>query len=390
LESIRIALIYELGPADDGSFLGGIESHILGLARQLASEHEVTLLTGMIPGARRRAEMDGFTLVRSDALGLLSRSWNPTNLTNARQLFSIPAFAAEGLGVEADIYHGHVYASGIVALGLAKLRRKHSVNTIHGSYYDHWREITGSRWKSRAYQAAERALSTLLARRCDRQIHTATDFAERVKAWSGSKEKIRVILNGVDTERFSPDVRPSSPSGRPVVMTVRRLVPKNGVRYFVEARRHVSVDAQFVVVGDGPERLALEKQARNLGVSNGVRFAGPVPNDTLPSVLATADIVVVPSIVEASSISLLEAMAMGKPCVVTNIPGIDEVASPDRSLMVPAADPRAIAQAVDLLLSDPSMRATLGRKGRQYVVSERSQKIVAAQTLEVYKEALQR
>jgi len=100
--------------------------------------------------------------------------------------------------------------------------------------------------------------------------------------------------------------------------------------------------------------------------------------------------VVVPSIVEASSISLLEAMAMEKPCVVTNIPGIDEVASPDRSLMVPAGDPRAIAQAVDLLLSDPSIRATLGRRGRQYVVSERSQKTVAGQTLEVYKETLQR
>jgi len=390
LESIRIALVYELGPTDDGSFLGGIESHILGLARQLAGEHEVTLLTGMIPGARRRAEMDGFTLIRSDAFGLLSRSWNPTNLTNARQLFSIPAFAAEGLRVEADIYHGHVYASGIVALGLARLHQKHSVNTIHGSYYDHWREITGSRLKARAYQVSEKFLATLLARRCDRQIHTATDFAERVKAWSGAGEKIRVVLNGVDTERFSPDVQPPEPSDRPVVMTVRRLVPKNGVRYFVEARRYVAADAQFIVVGDGPERPTLENQAKDLGVSGAVRFVGPVPNDRLPGVLASADIVVVPSIVEASSISLLEAMAMEKPCVVTNIPGIDEVASPDRSLMVPAGDPRAIAQAVDLLLSDPSIRATLGRRGRQYVVSERSQKTVAGQTLEVYKETLQR
>ena len=389
MESLRIALIYELGPTDDGSFLGGIESHILGLARQLASEHEVTLLTGMIPGARRRAEMDGFSLVRSDALGLLSRSWNPTNLTNARQLFSIPAFAAEGIRVEADVYHGHVYASGIVALGLARLRRKHSVNTIHGSYYDHWREITGSRLKSEGYRASERFLATLLARRCDRQIHTATDFAERVRAWSGAGEKIRVVLNGVDTERFSPNVQPSWPSDRPVVMTVRRLVPKNGVRFFVEARRHLSADAQFVVVGDGPERTTLEKQAQDLGLSGAVRFAGAVPNDRLAGVLAAADIVVVPSIVEASSISLLEAMAMEKPCVVTNIPGIDEVASPDRSLMVPPGDPPAIAQAVDLLLSDPSIRATLGRKGRQYVVSERSQKAVAAQILDVYREALQ-
>ncbi len=388
MESIRIALIYELGPTDDGSFLGGIESHILGLARELAREHEVTLLTGMIPGARRRTRMDGFTIVRCDALGLLARTWNPTNLTNARQLFSIPTFSAGGLNVDADIYHGHVYASGLVALVLARLRRARAINTIHGSYYEHWHEITSSTLKSTAYRVSERVLATFLAKRCHRQIHTATDFAEKVRIWSGAHEKIKVILNGVDADRFSPDVEPLQRYERPVVMTVRRLVPKNGVRYFVEARRHLATDAQFVVVGDGPERPALEKQARDLGLSGKVSFLGAVPNDRLPRVLASADVVVVPSIVEASSISLLEAMAMEKPCVVTNIPGIDEVASPDRTLMVPVADPRAIAGAVDILLTDPSARASLGRKARQYVVSERSQRIVARQTLAVYKEAL--
>ena len=207
MESLRIVLLYELGPADDGSFLGGIESHILGLCRVLALDHEVTLITGMIPGGKPMFEMNGFTIIRSDFLGMVQRSWNPTNLTTARQLSSIPSFIKRGSTIEADIYHGHIYASGLVALGLAEGRGAHSINTIHGSYYDHWKAITGSLIKSGGYRLAERLLATYLARKCDRQIHTATDFAEKVIGWGGPADRIRVILNGVDTERFSPSIR---------------------------------------------------------------------------------------------------------------------------------------------------------------------------------------
>ncbi len=388
MESIKLTLVYELGPTDDGGFLGGIESHILGLAGELAKDHEVTLLTGMIPGAKPRTEMNGFSLVRSDFLGLVARSWNPTNLTNYRQLSSLPAFMRSGPSLGADLYHGHVYASGLAALALSKLTGGRAVNTIHGSYYDHWREITGSGPKSAAYRLAERHLATFLAKECDGQIHTATDFAEKVKTWSGRGDRIHVILNGVDTERFAPDVVPMELSDKPVVMTVRRLVPKNGVRYFVEACSQVESACDFVIVGDGPQRAQLERLTGELGVSGRVRFLGPVPNRKLPGVLAAADVVVVPSLVEASSISLLEAMAMGKPCIVTNIPGIDEVASPDRSVMVAPADAGAIARSVDRLICDPGLRRMLGRRGRDYVVSHRSQQIMARQTLQIYKQCL--
>jgi glycosyltransferase involved in cell wall biosynthesis len=389
MESIRVALIYELGPADDGSYLGGIESHILSLARHLARNHDVTLLTGMIPGSKPRSEMDGFDLIRSDFLGLVRRSWDPTNLTTQRQLFSIPAFLRRGSELKADIYHGHIYASGMAALGLAERSGAKAINTIHGSYYDHWDEIIGSRVRAAGYRIGERLLATYLARKCARQIHTATDFAQKVKGWGGPPDRLRVILNGVDTEKFSPKVHPTLERGeRQTVMTVRRLVPKNGVKYFVEARQHLKTDADFVIVGDGPERRALEELTAKLGVSNRVRFEGPIPNQRLPGILASADVVAVPSLVEASSISLLEAMAMGKPTVVTNIPGIDEVASPERSLMVPPADPESLARSIDTILSKPSEYARLGRKAREYVVSHRSDTVVAAQTLGVYREAL--
>jgi glycosyltransferase involved in cell wall biosynthesis len=389
VESLKIAIIYELGPGDDGSFLGGIESHILGLCGELAVDHEVTMITGMIPGAASRMEMNGFTIIRSDIMGMVQRSWNPTNLTTSRQLFSIPSFYRVGSGMEADIFHGHIYTSGIVALELAKARRSHCVNTIHGSYYDHWNEITGSWAKSTGYRLAERLLATYLARNCDRQIHTATDFAEKVTNWGGPADKIRVILNGVDTVRFSPSKGDPGEGDKPIIMTVRRLVPKNGVRYFVEACSMVESDAKFVVVGDGPERPYLEELARSLGVADKIEFKGPVPNDLLPEIMGNAEVMVVPSLVEASSISLLEAMAMEKPSIVTNIPGIDEVANPDRSVMIPPADPKNLANAVDSLLADPARRGRLGKNGRGYVLSQRSHMAMARQTLNVYKEALE-
>ncbi len=388
MESLRIAMLYELGPTDDGAFLGGIESHILGLAKYLSRDHRVWLITGGIPGSSDRVEMEGFTLVRSDILGLVSRSWDPTNLTLQRQLFSIPAFLTKAVAIDADVYHGHIYASGFAALGAASLRSAASVNTIHGSYYDHWGAITGSTIKSLAYRAAERNLAAFLAKRCDKQIHTATDFAEKVISWGGPEEDIEVVLNGVDTEAFSPRVEPEESHELPVVMTVRRLVPKNGVQFFVEACREVRSECQFIVVGDGPERARLEDLSRRLGVTDRLEFRGAVPNNRLPGLLSAADVVVVPSLVEASSISLLEAMAMGKPTVVTKIPGIDEVASPERSVMVPPGDPSSLAHAVEGLLSDHRTADRLARRGRRYVVAERSVEKVADRTLAIYREAI--
>ncbi len=389
LESLRIVMIYELGPKDDGSFLGGIESHILGLAKELAHDHQVTILTGAIPGERDKTDLDGLNVIRSDIMGMVSRSWNPTNLTTRRQIFSTPAFLRTGIDLDADIYHGHIYTSGISALGLASLGSGGSVNTIHGSYYDHWESITNSSLKPHAYRVAERLLATFLARNCDRQIHTATDFAVKVRQWGAPQEKVQVILNGVDTDRFSPQVNPREQSDIPIVMTVRRLVPKNGVHHFIQACSHLERESRFVIVGDGPSRPGLESLARRIGVDDRVEFRGAIPNNQMPGIIAGADVLVIPSLVEASSISLLEAMAMAKPTVVTNIPGIDEVASPERSIMVPPGNPEAIATGIDHLLSDRKKARELGRKGREYVVANRSIKKMTEKTMIIYRQALE-
>ncbi len=386
MERLRIVLIYELGPADDGSFLGGIESHILGLATQLAKHHDVTLLTGMLPGARRTTEMNGFRIVRSEFMRLVSRSWDQTTLTTARQLACLAPSLVRGLGLRADIYHGHLYTSGFLALALSRLAKASAVSTIHGSYYDHWLEITNSRFKARTYRTAERLLSTFLANESNIQIHTASDFAKKVSEWGGDPGRMRVILNGVDTERFQP-IHVDGES-KPIVMTIRRLVPKNGVQFLVEAARYLQTDAELWIIGGGPQMKYLKALASRLPNRDAVRFLGPIPNSSLPRTMARASVIVVPSIVEASSISLLEAMAMEKPTIVTDIPGIDEVASPERSVMVPPRDPPAIARAIDLVLSSPTVARRMGKRARRYVVGHRSHQVMSLQTLRAYRDAL--
>ena len=197
---------------------------------------------------------------------------------------------------------------------------------------------------------------------------------------------MRIILNGVDTERFCPHAfQGESP---PVVMTVRRLVPKNGVEFLVRAARYVKSNVQFWIVGGGPQKAYLERIADELPSDSAVRFLGPIPNSELPDLMSKAAVVVIPSIVEASSISLLEAMAMEKPTIVTDIPGIDEVASPERSVMVPPRSPEAIAEAIDYLLSRPARACRMGRRARRYVVEHRSHKAMSLQTLRAYRDAL--
>ena len=177
-----------------------------------------------------------------------------------------------------------------------------------------------------------------------------------------------------------------------LVLAARRLVPKNGTQYLMEAAAVFLgrfPQAVLVIAGDGPERDALEGTAQERGIAGRVRFLGNLLRAQLPAVIGMSDIAVLPSLKEATSIAGLEAMACAKPLVGTNVGGIPEIIEEGiTGLLVPPASPTPLADAVSSLIADADLRHRMGGAARQRAVTEFAWPVIARRTAEVYEAAL--
>ncbi|MCG3215134.1 MAG: glycosyltransferase family 4 protein [Candidatus Heimdallarchaeota archaeon] len=375
---LNIAMLFELGPDDNGSIGGGVELHAINLSKELVKQgHEVTFITGAIPECKEKYNIDGVEIRRLELCSLIKSSYNPQKLNFSRQAFFLmkALLSRQKKIIENesfDIFHGHVYSAGIAAYILAKKQSAKFINTIHGSYYKHWKQITKNRASSFFYRRMERSIAPYLAKKSDFQIHTDYDFADTVKKWCKleTQNKIVTVLNGVDIKKFSPDIKPDPMFDQkkgPKIIATRRLVAKNGVIFLVRSFKEILKkfpSAELFIIGDGPEKQRLETESKLLGIHRQTHFIGMVPNDRIPSFLAAADIVVVPSIVEASSISVLEAMSMKKPIVASNIPGIREISDYGKNCeLVSPMNWEDLAKGITKLLNDEEKAEDLARLG---------------------------
>jgi glycosyltransferase involved in cell wall biosynthesis len=146
-------------------------------------------------------------------------------------------------------------------------------------------------------------------------------------------------------------------------------------------------NATVVLVGDGPQRRALERQAGRLGPDR-VRFQGFVAHTEVPAWLAAADVLVLPSIYEELGSVLLEAMAAGLPVVASAVGGIPDALG-DAGRLVPPRDPVALAAAVDELLDHPALAAQLGDAARRRATAF-SWDVLAGRVLDVYRQVVRR
>jgi glycosyltransferase involved in cell wall biosynthesis len=168
------------------------------------------------------------------------------------------------------------------------------------------------------------------------------------------------------------------------------LFPKNGVEFMIRAlpliREHV--DAEAVLIGDGPERGRLEALARGLGVTEAVVFLGKRQHAEMPGLLSSGDFAVVPSLMEATSVAALEAMACELPVIASDVGGLPEIVGPEVGALFEPGNPKALAQAVVNLLEKGDL-ATMGAQGRKRVISMWSNQRLARRHLEIYQQLLQ-
>ncbi|MDZ7267387.1 MAG: glycosyltransferase family 4 protein [candidate division KSB1 bacterium] len=191
-----------------------------------------------------------------------------------------------------------------------------------------------------------------------------------------AREKTRVVWNGVNLANFTSAEPAKVAAFREkfalaphhlVVGTMTRLREEKGNRYFVEAAARVAracPEARFVIAGDGPLRAELEALAAKLGLAGKLHFAGFVSEVAVA--FAAFDIAVMASLTEGFPFALAEAMAAGKPVVVTAVGGMKEMVQHEvNGLLVPPADSAALAQGWLRLLRDPALREKFGQAARE-------------------------
>ncbi len=207
-------------------------------------------------------------------------------------------------------------------------------------------------------------------------------------------DRVVTIPNGVDEHRFRPDADAGqrfrekhgiSPT-TPVIGIVGRLEPQKNQASFLRAAHQIRSEmprAEFVVVGDGPLKAALQTQAQALGLSSAVNFVGSQRD--MPAVYNALNVLVFSSRWEGLPVALLEGLAVGLPVVATRVGGVPTVIQEGASgFLVPVDDDALIAARCLQIFRAPDMAAQFGAAGRVRVVADFSIRKMVMQTLEIY------
>ena len=241
------------------------------------------------------------------------------------------------------------------------------------------------RFRTGAFRFVERAITHRAAR-----VICITEALRRfnVERVGLPANKLDVVHYGLDEvpPPWGPNPSDDVPPGVPVLVAVSRLVPQKGIDVAVAALARVA-DAVLVVLGEGPERAALEARARSLGIANRVHLLGRA-GDVAPW-LRRADVFVHPARWEGFGLVLLEAMLASVPVVASRVSAVPEiVADGETGLLVDPDDPVAVAAAVTRLLEDRALARRLGDAGRARARAEFSVARMAHRTVGVYEKAL--
>ena len=271
-------------------------------------------------------------------------------------------------------------------LRLARYLRRHAVRLVHCfDFYSNILGVSAARLAGTPVVIASQRDMGNLRSRGQQTIHSLTlGLATHVlvnsdaiaagltRTRAARRGRLAVIHNGVDLARFAPVVNGSSGRAPATVATLANLRPEKGLLQLVEAAAEVARKAprvRFVIWGDGPLRGDLEALIRARGLTGIVEMPGPTRQPE--SALKGCDVFVLPSLSEASSNVVLEAMGTGLPVVATRVGGLPGLVEEESTgLLVPPDDVPALAQAIVRLLETPGLAARMGARGRVRALAE--------------------
>jgi glycosyltransferase involved in cell wall biosynthesis len=353
--------------------VGGLFRHVLDLARGQAQRgHRVGIVAGADGGAQATEKLDQLAL--PFALGV-------TRLPMQRQpgLADVAALRSVALTIKTvapDVLHGHGAKGGAYAR-LAPAGKSIRVYTPHGGSL-HFSSRTP---QGLLYGVAER----LMMRRTDLCLFESAYAHQKFITRIGEPNSlVRVVHNGIGAEEFST-VEPAQDATDIVMIGELRHI--KGVDVLIEAIDLLAQRGRKItatIVGEGPDRTALQGLARQRGLSDAVRFAGYQP---AREAFALGRLLVVASRAESLPYVVIEAAAAGVPMIATNVGGIPEIFGPDAGLL-PPGDPVRLADAIVSALDDPGRASAQANRLRERARTRFSRDAMVDQVLAAYGDAM--
>jgi glycosyltransferase involved in cell wall biosynthesis len=281
------------------------------------------------------------------------------------------------------LIHAHFGTDGLLVLPLARALGVPLITSLRG--YDVTRSDGALLRSGRPIWMRYAFGKKRLQRRGALFLAVSDALREQAIARGYPEARTLTHYNGVDLDRFRPSDAPAGPG---LILHVGRLVEKKGTKVLIEALARIA-DAKLVVIGDGPLRGALERQARDLG--DRVQFLGELPSDEVANWMRRASVLAVPSMTAVDGDAeglpnvVVEAAASGLPVVGTSHSGIPEAIDDGISgFLVPESDAEALALRLAQLLASESLRRDMGAAARRLAERKFSRQMQTARLESIY------
>jgi len=332
----------------------------------------------------KEARLKGVRIVN---LPFLLRRINP--VYDLLALFSLYVFLIKE---NPTIVHSHTSKAGLLGRLAAKLAGVPIiVHTPHGHvFFGYFGPL-----KTKIFILLEKLASRITDKIATLSNREKEDY---ILFKIAEEDKLSVICSGIGLNKFKESLLSEKqnlkkelgiPQNSLIVGTAGRLVPVKGPEFLIKAAKYIISkypDTYFIFTGDGPLENALNRKAREMGISENIIFLGW--RDDVAKIISIYDIFVLPSLNEGMGRVLAEAMALGKPIVASNIGGIpDLVIHGKNGFLVPPKNPKELAKYIQVLIEDKDKREKMGLKGKEMSLNF-SAEIMIEKIASLYEELL--
>lgn len=369
---------------------GGMETHVWDLANELVKRNQkVTILTAPHPKGIKKEEKEDLKIRYLDKEPRYFR----------RGFYKSSAEELKKKDKNFDLVH----SQSTLGAGYLKYceKKKPFVVTSHGTPLNEIKTVLSGR----------RALKSLFAvpfwtyrhlfvdpqvyEKANRIISPSYQLKDDIVSQFGiEKNKIDVILNGIDIQKFSPRATSEElkkslniQKGEKVLLSVGRITEGKGFDNLIKIISKIK-NVELIIIGEGPKLEDLHNIAENERVTKKVNFLGEIAHEKLPAFYNLADVFCFPSkLREACPLVLIEAMACGVPVVASRIGGIPNIVENYKDgLLVEPGSITDIEKKIRKLVNDDSLRKRLGEKAREKAVNQFSIEQMVKETIQIYKE----
>lgn len=365
-------LCYEFPPIG-----GGSAKVAYGLSKELVREgHKVDLVSMGYRGQPRYESVHGIHVTRVPCIR--TRTYLCTIPEAASYMFSAILMTLRlARQRRYDLVHAHfILPDGLLAWQIHKWNRIPYLVTAHGS------DVPG--YNPHRLKMAHKLLKPIwvtVAQNSSR-IVCPSETLQKLVLTQDKDIKVKVIPNGIDTGRFTPNREKTNR-----ILTVSRMLKRKGIQFFLEAIEQFRSDWEVHIVGDGPYLPKLREMS--MGMKRNIKFWGWLDNESpkFKELFETSSVFVFPSEAENFPIVLLEAMAAGMAIITTRGTGCAEVVG-EAAVLVPPRDPSAIRKTLSLMLQYPERRRAIGWAARKRLEENFSWAAVCKSYISLYENTL--